>query len=219
MTELAGGQPAAFIVDSSFASKVVAPLDASNIIKLMVLHNSHIGGGGDPFMGKLATGQKPIHENSQAWDGLVFLTRKQRQDYEARFGSATNLFTVPNPKPRISQLPDSAGRIPGRGVMACRLEPQKNVAQAIDIMALVHQRRPHAYLDIYGTGSLRDELQGQIDQLGLGEAVRLHGHTPNAAAQFETASFSLLTSRNEGQPLSLMESLGRGCPPVAYDIR
>ena len=29
----------------------------------------------------------------------------------------------------------------------------------------------------------------------------------------------LLTSRNEGQPLALMESLGRGCPPVSYDIR
>ncbi|GLB68564.1 hypothetical protein AHIS1636_30060 [Arthrobacter mangrovi] len=219
MTELAAGQPAAFIVDSSFASKVVAPLEASNIIKLMVLHNSHIGGGGDPFLGKLATGQKPIHENSLAWDGLVFLTRKQREDYEARFGTATNLFTVPNPKPRSSKLPDFAGRVPGRGVMACRLEPQKNVAQAIEVMARVYQQRPHVRLDIYGTGSLRDELQEKIDLLGLGEAVRLHGHTPNAAAQFETASFSLLTSRNEGQPLSLMESLGRGCPPVAYDIR
>jgi poly(glycerol-phosphate) alpha-glucosyltransferase len=219
MTQLAGGQPAAFIVDSSFAGPIVAPLDEPNIIKLMVLHNSHIGGGGDPFLGKLATGQKPIHENSLAWDGLVFLTRKQRQDYEVRFGKSTNLFTVSNPKPRSEVLPDFATRVPNRGVMVCRLEAQKNVPHAVEVMARVHQQRPLVHLDIYGTGSLRDELQAKIDALGLHDAVRLHGHTPNAAAQFETARFSLLTSRNEGQPLSLMESLGRGCPPVSYDIR
>ncbi|EMY35239.1 glycosyl transferase group 1 protein [Arthrobacter crystallopoietes BAB-32] len=219
MADLAAGQPAAFIVDSSFASSVVAPLERPNIIKLMVLHNSHISGGGNPFLGKLAAGQRRIHENSLAWDGLVFLTHKQRQDYEARFGTSSNLFTVSNPKPRAAALPDFAYRVPGRGVMVCRLEAQKNVPHAIDVMARVHQERPEVTLDIYGTGSLREELQEKIDLLGLRNVVRLHGHTPNAADQFETARFSLLTSRNEGQPLSLMESLGRGCPPIAYDIR
>ncbi|WP_246263052.1 glycosyltransferase [Arthrobacter mobilis] len=219
MRELAGGDRAVFIVDSGFAAQVVAPLDEQHILKLVVIHNSHIAGGGDPFTGKLATGRKPIFEDSAAWDGLVFLTRKQREDYELRFGRATNLFTVSNPKPRAEALPPFEGRDRRRGVMVVRLESQKNVADAVDVMALVHQKLPDVVLDVYGKGSLRDEVQARIEEQGLTEVVRLRGHAPNAAAEFETACFSLLTSRNEGQPLALMESLGRGCPPVSYDIR
>ncbi|MCW2131847.1 glycosyltransferase [Arthrobacter sp. VKM Ac-2550] len=218
LRSLAAGEPSTFIVDSAFASRIVSPLESENIIKFMVLHNSHIASGGDPFKGKMAAGQKLIHENTLAWDGIVFLTQKHRQDYEERFGTASNLFTVSNPKPRVDSLPDFASRSTN-GVMVCRLEAQKNVPHAIDVMARVHQVMPQVKLDIYGAGSLREELQTRIDELSLQDVVHLHGHTPNAAAKFETARFSLLTSRNEGQPLSLMESLGRGCPPVSYDIR
>ncbi|MGM0929056.1 MAG: glycosyltransferase [Actinomycetota bacterium] len=219
MKELAAGERAAFIVDSGFAARVVAPLNEQNIIKMAVIHNSHIIAGGDPFIGKLAPGRKQIFEDSAAWDGLVFLTRKHRQDYEDRFGRAANLFTVSNPKPRADDLPPFERRDRNRGVMVVRLENQKNVAHAVEVMALVHQELPQVVLDVYGTGSLQEEVQAKISELALTDVVRLHGHTPNAAQQFETAGFSLLTSRNEGQPLALMESLGRGCPPVSYDIR
>lgn len=219
MRELAAGERAVFIVDSGFAAGVVAPLNEQNIVKLVVIHNSHIAAGGDPFTGKLAAGRKQIFEDSAAWDGLVFLTRKQREDYVQRYGTATNLFTVSNPKPRVDTLPAFEKRDRNRGVMVVRLESQKNVADAVDVMSLVHQKLPDVVLDIYGQGSLRDDVQARIEELGLTDVVRMHGHVPNAAAEFETAGFSLLTSRNEGQPLALMESLGRGCPPVSYDIR
>ncbi|MFD1213873.1 glycosyltransferase [Arthrobacter sp. GCM10027362] len=219
LRELAAGERTVFVVDSAVAAGVVAPLQAGHILKFVVVHNSHIAGGGDPFQGKLAGTRKGIFENSAAWDGLVFLTRRQREDYEQRFGTATNLFTVSNPKPRAATLPPFEDRQANRGVMAVRLEPQKNLAEAIDVMAAVHRRLPGAVLDIYGTGSQREQLQARIDDAGLAGVVRLRGHAPNAADQFETARFSLLTSRFEGQPLALMESLGRGCPPVSYDIR
>ncbi|NKX52811.1 glycosyltransferase, partial [Arthrobacter deserti] len=185
----------------------------------MVMHNSHVAAGNDPFQGKIGEGRKTAVEQTWAWDGIVFLTRKNRQDFEDRFGKATYLFTVPNPAARAAELPEFAARTRIRGVMVCRLEKQKNVAHAIEVMALVHASLPECVLDIYGTGSLRDELQAKVDELHLTDVVRFRGHAPNAARAFETARFSLLTSRNEGQGLVLMESLGRGCPPVSYDIR
>ncbi|MCG2622259.1 glycosyltransferase [Arthrobacter sp. I2-34] len=219
LLELTAAEQTVLVVDSAVAAGVVGPLQAEHLLKLVVVHNSHIAAGGDPFQGKLAGTRKGIFEGSWAWDGLVFLTRRQQADYEQRFGAANNLFTVSNPKARTAALPPFEARHPNRGVMAARLEPQKNLAEAVAIMALVSRRLPDAVLDIYGTGSQREALQEMIDDAGLAGVVRLRGHAPNAAAEFETARFSLLTSRFEGQPLALMESLGRGCPPVAYNIR
>jgi poly(glycerol-phosphate) alpha-glucosyltransferase len=219
LKELAGSEPATFVVDSAYATSIVAPLQQENIIKLVVMHNSHVAAGRDPFQGKVGEGRKSVVEDTGAWDGIVFLTRQNQQDFEDRFGKSTNLFTVPNPSARSPQLPDFAARGKHRGVMVCRLEPQKNVAQAIRIMALVHASLPTCVLDIYGSGSQREELQAMAGELGLSDVVRFRGHAANAAAAFETARFSLLTSRNEGQGLVLMESMGRGCPPVSYDIR
>ena len=48
--------------------------------------------------------------------------------------------------------------------------------------------------------------------------MRLHGHVPDAAAEFRSADFSLLTSTSEGLPLVLAESMAAGCVPIAYDI-
>ncbi|WP_372699799.1 glycosyltransferase [Arthrobacter sp. JSM 101049] len=219
MVELAGGHPTTVIVDSAFASKVIAPLRRENIIKLMVLHNAHVAAGGDPVRGKIATGQQPILSSVNDWDGIVFLTDEQRHDYEARFGRTTNLFTVSNPKERADTLPDFAGRPAQRGVLLGRLAPQKNLQQAIRVMAKVRETLPDATLDIYGKGPDEAELLDLIAELGLEETVYLRGHIPHAADQFDVARFSLLTSRNEGQPLALMESQGRGCPPVSYAIR
>lgn len=219
MVELAGGYPTAIIVDSAFASKVVAPLREANIVKLMVLHNAHVASGGDPVRGKIAAGQQPILASINDWDGIVFLTDEQRHDYEARFGRTSNLFTVSNPKERAKTMPGFEQRAPQRGVLLGRLAPQKNLQQAIRVMAKVRESLPGATLDIYGKGPDEDELRTLIGSLGLEETVHLRGHIPHATDQFDVARFSLLTSRNEGQPLALMESQGRGCPPVSYAIR
>ena len=50
------------------------------------------------------------------------------------------------------------------------------------------------------------------------ERVRLHGHDPHARNHFARSSFSLLTSRTEGQSLTIVESMAHGCIPIAYDI-
>ncbi|GAA4381001.1 hypothetical protein GCM10023166_35640 [Paeniglutamicibacter cryotolerans] len=62
-------------------------------------------------------------------------------------------------------------------------------------------------------------MEALKDELGLNGIVTLHGVTPGAAAHFNEAAFTLLTSKSEMQPLVLMEAMGRGCPAVALDIR
>lgn len=219
MLELTGGEPSVFIVDSQQTIKHVGTLDADHIMKFAVFHNSHISGGGDPLRGKLAPGRRELTEFSQRWDGLLFLTERHKQDFIDRYGTANNLFCLSNPSPRADALPPFGQRNPHRGVMVCRLEEVKNVRAAIDVTNIVRRSVPTVKLDVYGTGKQRHELQEHIEELGLQDHVELHGYLPMASAQFKTAAFSLLTSSKEGQPLALLESLGLGCPPVAYDIR
>ncbi|MGM0929045.1 MAG: glycosyltransferase [Actinomycetota bacterium] len=219
LRELTEGELSTLVVDSAFTSTIVAPLEADNVVKLIVMHNSHVAAGQDPFQGKLGTGRRTIVDETGSWDGIVFLTHRNQRDFEDRFGRSNNLFTISNPSGRAEHLPPFWNRLPKRGVMVCRLEPQKNVAEALNIMAVVHQSLPDCTLDIYGTGSLRADLQAQTVALGLQGVVKFHGHSTAAAGEFEQARFSLLTSRNEGQGLVLLESMGRGCPPVSYDIR
>lgn len=46
----------------------------------------------------------------------------------------------------------------------------------------------------------------------------LHGYSPNGREEFCSAGFSMLTSEIEGCPLVVVESMGRGCVPICYDV-
>jgi poly(glycerol-phosphate) alpha-glucosyltransferase len=57
-----------------------------------------------------------------------------------------------------------------------------------------------------------------IASMGLSSRVTLHGHSPQAADELETAGMLLSTSKSEGQGLTVMEAMGRGCVPIAFDM-
>ena len=71
-------------------------------------------------------------------------------------------------------------------------------------------------LDVWGQGPFEASLNALIADLRA--PVRLKGHSPHAADAFHKASFSLLTSRGEALPGVVLESMGRGCIPISYDM-
>ncbi len=79
---------------------------------------------------------------------------------------------------------------------------------------------PGFSLLIAGEGPMRDALQAQIGQLGLGERVRLLGPRPHAdlPALYGAADASVLASSREGWANVLLESMACGTPVVASDI-
>jgi hypothetical protein len=103
--------------------------------------------------------------------------------------------------------------------VVARLEPQKQLEQAIQAFALVLDEEPEARLDIYGDGSRQIQLQREIARLGVGDSVTMKGHDPRARDSLWTASGFLLTSLFEGFPLAPLESLSFGCPVIAYDVK
>jgi poly(glycerol-phosphate) alpha-glucosyltransferase len=205
-------------IDSRFNAQHIVPMKAPHIHLLYVLHNVHVLGPHRLWSSNTTDMYRRLLNRVNGMDALVTLTDRQRDDIALRRGRTNNMFVIPNPVdlPDPPELPE---RDPDLVAVVARLEHQKRLLDAIRAFAMVREQVPTARFDIYGAGTRRDELQDEIDRLGLGEAVTLRGHDPRARDALWKASAFLMTSSFEGYPLSTLESLSHGCPVVSYDIK
>lgn len=97
-----------------------------------------------------------------------------------------------------------------------RLENQKGFDVLIDAFAKIKEKT-NARLVIFGSGSLRDVLQAQIDSSNMGGAIVLAGHTDCPIAQMRRACAFVLSSRFEGFGLVLVEALWAGTLVISTD--
>lgn len=84
--------------------------------------------------------------------------------------------------------------------------------------ALVAERDSNAVFLIVGDGELRDELTARVRDAGLAPRVQFLGWRRDLAVIYAASDVFLLTSRNEGTPVALIESLASGVPGVVTDV-
>jgi len=82
----------------------------------------------------------------------------------------------------------------------------------------VARRRADALFLIAGDGELRRDLEQLAQQLGIASRVRFLGWRRDLPAIYAATNVFLLTSRNEGTPVAIIESLASGTPAVATDV-
>jgi glycosyltransferase involved in cell wall biosynthesis len=92
-----------------------------------------------------------------------------------------------------------------------RLVPQKDHLTAIRTI----EHLPAAALVIIGDGPLRDELQAEVDALGVAARVRLLGWRSDVRSVIGAADALLLPSNWEGFPLVAVEAMMASVPVVA----
>ncbi|HET9834072.1 MAG TPA: glycosyltransferase, partial [Vicinamibacterales bacterium] len=71
---------------------------------------------------------------------------------------------------------------------------------------------------IAGDGELRAALETTVRDVGLADRVRFLGWRRDLATIYGASDVFLLTSRNEGTPVALIESLAAGVPGVSTDV-
>lgn len=98
--------------------------------------------------------------------------------------------------------------------MLGRLVPIKDVATGIRAIGLV----PGAHLALIGDGEERAALVELTDRLGLSGRVHFVGWRHDIADVLTDVDVALLTSRNEGTPVALIEAAAAGRPAVATGV-
>jgi glycosyltransferase involved in cell wall biosynthesis len=99
-----------------------------------------------------------------------------------------------------------------------RLTAIKQHRLFLDVARLVARDNPRSLFLIAGDGELRADLERYARELGLGERVRFLGWRRDLAVLYAATDVFLLTSRNEGTPVALIESLAAGVAGVSTDV-
>jgi glycosyltransferase involved in cell wall biosynthesis len=114
---------------------------------------------------------------------------------------------------RLLGLPEEG---PVIGIVG-RLAPIKDYATFLSAAARVAREVPDATFAVVGDGELRDPLESRARAL-LGERCRFTGWVMDLPNLYAALDVVVLTSRNEGTPVALIEAGAAGKPVVATRV-
>lgn len=100
-------------------------------------------------------------------------------------------------------------------LMVGRLEKQKGYEYLIDALNLCKKSGKNINVKILGEGRLRGKISNLITKYNLN--VELLGNVKNTKDYYSKAKALILTSRYEGFPNVLLESIACGCPVISFD--
>ena len=102
-------------------------------------------------------------------------------------------------------------------VSAGTLEHRKGFDLLLNAMSKILKKHHNIHLTILGDGPERENLKKQILSLNLSDNVTLEGYQNNPYIYFSNADLFVLSSRFEGLPNVVLESLACGTPVVAFN--
>lgn len=155
-------------------------------------------------------------------DRLVVVAPQVRDDLLAAGIGRPDQYEVIAPGVELGTLPDTAfarsalGLPSGRPVitMMGRLTGIKRPDRFADAVRQVHRLRPDAHFAVAGSGDLEDVLRAQVADL----PVTMLGWRSDIETVLAASDALVLTSDNEGTPLSLIQAGLAGLPVVATNV-
>jgi glycosyltransferase involved in cell wall biosynthesis len=114
------------------------------------------------------------------------------------------------------QLGVAAGEV--LAVFVGRVVPIKRLDLLLRAFARARSSDPRLRLALVGDGEERPRLESLASELGVGAAVLFLGYRRELRPLFAAADLAVLSSDNEGTPVSLIEAAAAGLPSVATDV-
>jgi glycosyltransferase involved in cell wall biosynthesis len=99
-----------------------------------------------------------------------------------------------------------------------RLVPIKRVDVLLRAFARARELGAPARLAVVGDGDRRERMESLAVQLGVRESVYFAGYRPDMVAVAAASDLAVLSSDNEGTPVSLIEAAAAGTPSVATAV-
>ena len=151
-----------------------------------------------------------LHTIEKKASVVVCLTHEDANDWH----KARRVEVIPNFS--TMQVTAMSTGTSNRVIAVGRLEWQKGYDKLIHIWKNISTRYPDWQLDIFGEGTLKDELQVQIQQEQVSN-ISIHPFIDNISKEYANSSICVLTSRFEGFSLVLLEAMKHGVPCVTFD--
>lgn len=169
---------------------------------------------------------------AKATDQLIAVSSLVRDDllHRYRIGAAPTFTVVPLGLDlgALAAIDDRAraearralGLPPGALVITTvgRLTAIKNHALFLEMAQQIAAARPNAVFLIAGGGELRGRIEADARARGLGNRVRLLGWRRDLATIYGATDVFVITSKNEGTPVALIEAMASGVPGVSTDV-
>lgn len=143
-------------------------------------------------------------------DRFVVLTHKD----SVNWNGLPNLQVIPN---FITHFPAQTSACTNKQVIAVgRYDSVKGFDMLIEAWKKVYEQHPDWHLNIYGAGH-REEYQQMADRMGLQDVVHCHAAVADIDAKYADSALFVMSSRNEGFGLVLVEAMAAGLPVVSFD--
>ncbi|HEX7709207.1 MAG TPA: glycosyltransferase [Thermoanaerobaculia bacterium] len=174
------------------------------------------------YYGRAKTTLFLLIERLLAWmvtDVIVTISEQQREEIQSRFnvGRPEQFRVIPLGLDLDSfhTRRDSASEDPLVVAIVGRLTAIKNHELFLRVAARMRDRDPAIRFVVYGDGSERRSLERRAASLSLD--VRFEGTRP-VEEIYATAGIVMLTSLNEGTPLTLLEAMASGVPVISTAV-
>lgn len=154
-----------------------------------------------------------INQFKKKSDAFVSLTNEDAKDW----GNSENTYIIPNFIPTIPERKHDNTTTFKRIITLGRLDVQKGYDLLIDAWKIVNEKHADWHLDIYGDGDEKKKLMSQQEHLHLNTSISIHGFIYNINEELQKSDFFVLSSRNEGFGLVLIEAMANGIPCVAFN--
>ncbi|MBS7788109.1 glycosyltransferase [Flavobacterium sp. CYK-55] len=161
-----------------------------------------------PFFGKL------LYQNAHK---IICVSKAIQDKVSAQYG-LQNTVTIYNPIQEI-HIGNLSVQLPEKYILFFgRLDEKvKNITLLLEAFKASEISTKGYQLLILGDGPDRDYLVQTIQKLGLNDVVQLIAFVKNPFLYVQNARFTVLSSRYEGFPMSVIESLSLGVPVVSVD--
>ncbi|HLN77405.1 MAG TPA: glycosyltransferase family 4 protein [Nocardioidaceae bacterium] len=148
-------------------------------------------------------------------DAFLTLTEGDAAKYREFLDRSLRIEVIPNATPAYG---GERSTLENKVVTAAgHLRPNKGFDRLVDAWAIVAEQHPDWELRIFGNGPLQEELQKQIDDLGLEGKVRLMGYSTALREEMAKSSLFAMTSHKEAYGMVLVEAMSCGVPVVSFD--
>jgi glycosyltransferase involved in cell wall biosynthesis len=111
-------------------------------------------------------------------------------------------------------IPD---RVPIIGIVG-RMTAIKNHLLFVEIACLLLKKNKNIHFMIIGDGELRGEIEKKVQDIGISDHVHFCGWVTDAGKIYADLDIMLLTSLNEGTPVTVIEAMYYQIPVVSSNV-